>query len=418
MKKWAARVKGSEPSELRGAAARLASTHAVDVDHSSSGAGQEQLQQAGGSMCIPAGFYHAGDRHRSDVALRYTDSGGLEVLLDGGGATRVLADVDGAAGCTFKTKLSATKFGRYTYSAGTDTLLKDSKSKGAKHKAAGGFCYSRVGHWPVPLESALYHTPGTAHGAVTRDLRRRGFAVVKGVYPPEKGALLEAAHSEFVSGNHSNAYGWYSGHADYGPGDVPPMLTDLLGPVAPYLDSMLGVGAWEHDSSLQVGYATRRNVSPRLPNYHVDHMFLNRGEPFSVLVGVPLVGDFAHPLGGCLAVFEGSHTRLQGQLARRTQDALNGKEDKTSKVRRFCRLDAFYPTLVQAVPGDVYLCHCRTVHGVTPNYMKDRSVAYLRIRVKKGHLGNRPFKPLARWTDSVLANDPFALFDSAAEEVA
>ena len=73
---------------------------------------------------------------------------------------------------------------------------------------------------------------------------------------------------------------------------------------------------------------------------------------------------------------------------------------------------------MQAVPGDVYLCHCRTVHSVTPNYLKDRSVAYLRIRVKKGHRSNRPFKPLARWTDSVLANHSFALFDSAAEEVA
>ena len=50
---------------------------------------------------------------------------------------------------------------------------------------------------------------------------------------------------------------------------------------------------------------------------------------------------------------------------------------------------------------------CRTIHGVTPNYLSARAVAYLRIRRKQALQQNQPVR---QWTESILTQDPFDKF--------
>merc|ERR1712048_388089 len=97
-------------------------------------------------------------------------------------------------------------------------------------------------------------------------------------------------------------------------------------------------------------------------------------------------------------------------LCARTADELNADIDKADKLNSFCNVSTWQPTLIQAVPGDVFFCHNRTIHGVTPNYEGDRSIAYLRIRVKKQLFADLKLVSLPLWTESVLAYDPFAVF--------
>merc|ERR1712008_302630 len=94
---------------------------------------------------------------------------------------------------------------------------------------------------------------------------------------------------------------------------------------------------------------------------------------------------------------------------------LNADVDKTIKLNSFCGICTWKPALIQAMPGDVFLCHNRTIHGVTPNYEADRSIAYLRIRVKKEYA---KVAPLRLWTESVLFHEPFALFAVAGDSCA
>lgn len=347
---------------------------------------------------IPAGYYHSSDRHPSAVALHYLQDGQLEVLLDSG--QRILAE-SWTGSCTFKLQLEKTKALKFTYHPETETLVKATK-------AVGGMHYARVGLWPATLSRSLY-LPLDGVDACARDLRECGFAVLQGVFA-DRMPLLREVHDSFRSraDRHANTRGWYSGHEDYA--EPPAMVRGLLEPLAPHLDRLLGNGLWEYDGRLQVGFATSEKVTPRLPNYHIDQMFLHKGEPFSVLVGVPLVGELDKPLGGALAVFEKSHTSIRPMLQAQDAAQLNGEMDKTWKLNTFCNVRSWRPTVIGALPGDVYFCHYRTIHGVTPNYLTDRSVAYMRIRVKKEVVASLQLNPLPRWTDSVLTYEPFVAF--------
>lgn len=347
---------------------------------------------------IPAGFYHAEERHTSAVALRYLDDGRLEALLEGG--DRLVADWRPGS-TTFRLALSAIKFVDFAYDPEGDVLVKKAKVGSKKSKAAGT-PHARVGMWPRLLPMELHRGTGDIEGCA-RDVRERGFAVLSGVFH-ESRALLSDIHAAFSHSERDAVVckGWYSGHEHYA--QPVPHLEGLVALLAPYLDYLLGQGDWEHDSSLQVGFATHRKVSPCLPNYHVDQMFLNKGEPFSVLIGIPLAGELDQPLGGQLAVFERSHILVRTCLETRTAEELNSDIDKGSKIRTFCNLRDWQPTVIGAMPGDAYFCHYRTIHGVSPNYLSNRGVAYVRIRHKTRPAGAR------RWTDSILENDPFMLF--------
>merc|ERR1711879_420223 len=103
------------------------------------------------------------------------------------------------------------------------------------------------------------------------------------------------------------------------------------------------------------------------------------------------------PLGGGLAVLEASHTRIRPTLEAQSSEQLNRDMDKTWKLNTFCNVRDWLPTVIGAMPGDVYFCHYRTIHGVTPNYLSDRSVAYLRIRVKKEVRALLNVVPIPTW---------------------
>jgi ectoine hydroxylase-related dioxygenase (phytanoyl-CoA dioxygenase family) len=117
-----------------------------------------------------------------------------------------------------------------------------------------------------------------------------------------------------------------------------------------------------------------------------------------------------------LAVFEGSHTSLRQCLRERTADELDAKRDKAAKLNEFFDMPNKVPTRIAALPGDVYFTHYRTIHGVLQNYREDRSICYLRFRVKDEIRERLDVPFVSTWTHSMLKYDGFELFASHSPE--
>lgn len=365
---------------------------------------------------IPSGYYHCSDRQSSDLAIRYVyspenDAPKMDVMLD---SDHLFAEWT-PGDLSFKIKPKPPKFVQFTYDPEQLALIRVNPNTKKKTKPNDPK-YVRVGLWPIDLDSSRFLSPdANLTKQFLPEFAEFGCAVVKDIYSGELLQQLQNIHSKFYNptGNgHSNNRGWYSVHEDYLQGETPMMVSELLTPLIPFLDALLGKDQWEHNNRLQIGFATKNKVCPRLPNYHIDQMFLNKGEPFNVLVGIPLVGEFDHSLSGALAIFKNSHRTIQQNLQANASE-INSDTDKAIKICDYAGIRDETPYVIQALPGDVYFTHYRTIHGVTQNYReKDRSVAYLRIRVKP-HVRETLHAPQRdRWTDSVLAYSPFLFFPS------
>ena len=66
-------------------------------------------------------------------------------------------------------------------------------------------------------------------------------------------------------------------------------------------------------------------------------MFLEQGEPFHLLVGIPLAGAPDRPLGGALAVFERSHVLIGEALTGPHAALPHGPHEKAEKLRALYR---------------------------------------------------------------------------------
>ena len=202
---------------------------------------------------IPAGYYHAGDRQKEDIALHYISDGSLEVLLDRG--RRIIADLHPDDPCRFVLRID-TKTLKFVYRPESAALIKETN-------AAGGMRFDLVALWPVCLARERMRDMCAAHACLRDDMHEHGVAAIRDVFKGRM-AVLQQLHETFLpkaSSNASKTIGWFSFHEDY---DAEPseMLLALLAPISGLLDLLLGCGNWEHDSSLQVGFAGPSKVLP------------------------------------------------------------------------------------------------------------------------------------------------------------
>jgi len=347
-------------------------------------------------MGEPVAGYYACTRKNEHLALCYTsDKQHLEVLV---GGDKILSSwAPGDHSFTIKTK----SVRPLSFSVEKDCLVKSNGKKRTK--------YERVGIWPKDIDSDCF-TDYSDMSTFLQNFRDTGCSVVSGAF--KDNSLLEEIHTTFytIATKPTHNRGWFSTHVDCYDANYKKLVDKLLAQISQHLDALLGAGKWVHDGRLQIGFVTNHRAA-RVPNWHVDSMFLNHGEPFSVLVGIPLHGAFEKPNSGHLAVFEKSHMLLNELLSKQGENIVDGPKDKAEKISKYCELKDWQPSFIKASVGDFYMCHYRMIHGVTHNFEMDRSIAYLRIKVIDKVREEKGAKLGFKWADSVKMYDPWLLYD-------
>ena len=266
--------------------------------------------------------------------------------------------------------------------------------------------------WPNELPKQIkFHHPADCE-SLYEELKKSGFSILENIQSPNE--LLEVSKYFYRPDKNKNKRGWFAVSIDDTDAKVKAYLDQLIEPASIYLDRMLGSGKWEHNNTLQVAYAEFSKTAV-IPTYHIDKMFLNKGEPFSLLVGIPLEGKTDQELSGNLSVVSGSHLSLQG-LVQKSDDSflLNDeihKNDKLKQLYEFSKGEIRFDC-VKAIPGDMFFCHYRLIHGVEKNFTAARSIAYVRIRVKNSVKEQKNVSKISSWVESVRKYGAFDLWES------
>ena len=336
-----------------------------------------------GEHGIPAGYYFSSFQN-SSLAIRYQKTQGclaLELFVD---ETRIITDWK-AGETSFRVCLKRKRF-LYSFMASEDPQMRGTLVKSSIPKKGKDRRYDFQCSWPnenFALPRLEFSTCSSED--VYTLLRKEGVAIVSKVYQEEE--LQRIFNAFHQPGKKFNKRGWYAfSRSIEESSDIAQYLDTLIEPLIPYLNHMLGEEQWEHNNTLQVAFADRSRTSA-IPTYHVDKMFLNKGEPFSLLVGVPLAGDLDLDLSGNLSVIPRSHLILQDVIKRTETSILEDSSmDKNVKLRKcfnFAGDSNIQPACLKAIPTDVQLCHYRIIHGVEKNFQSQRAIAYIRIRIKK-----------------------------------
>lgn len=367
-------------------------------------------------FAIPEGYYFA-NKQNDSIALRYfKDDAGIDQLEIFNDDKRLPTNWK-TSETSFTVTINRKRFSfKYHISekdtSGTRGIIK--KSTIPAKKGSKDIEYEFQSPWPKEEGPTQTHDHSTLPKQDVYDsIKQEGFTIISNVYSQENlDTIFKEYHQE---GKKFNKRGWYAlSQTVENNQNVENYLNILIEPIKEYIDFMLGEDAWEHNQTLQVAFADRSRTAA-VPTYHIDKMFLNKGEPFSLLVGVPLIGELDKCLSGNLSVVPKSHTRLQDILKETDMNFLNDpKIDKNVKLRKcfhFATDETMELKCINALPTSVQLCHYRLIHGVEKNHQKQRAIAYVRIRIKKDHPKRQKYPKIANWVESAICYNAWDLWE-------
>jgi len=262
--------------------------------------------------------------------------------------------------------------------------------------------------WPISYDISRHRNPSEFQ-AIYNDIKDNGVAVINDLFIDQLDLLQTLFDRFYIENRKPTNRGWWANHMS---GNIQTSLyiDELINPkIIPYLDYLLGENNWSCGHRLQVCFETKPDIL-RCPNYHVDQMLWTFSEPFVLLIGIPLKGEFDKDLGGNFAFFEKSHERLRDQVKATNEQLLSSNEHKSKKIFEIGELKYRKASILKAGVGSIFFSHYRTIHAAMYNFGSIRSIAYIRVEVKEELRSKLNIRIIDKWSDSIKEYHHMDLF--------